>query len=152
VSRHDDARGAKASVDKRLRVVAWEFEVAYTTASANAAKQVATPLPAASERLVARIVALDGTWHRPFTTLELADLQGLIDVETDAEPFALEGRSDSAWRERIGNAVPSPAAQAIAEVMGRALLLAWQGETFELSATTVWVRPMVVAVSVEVPA
>lgn len=67
------------------------------------------------------IRALDGTWHRPFTTLELAALQGMVDLE---ETLELHGTSDSAWRERIGNAVPPPAAQAIAGVMGRTLLLA----------------------------
>lgn len=55
------------------------------------------------------------------------------------------GLSDSAWRERIGNAVPPPAAQAIAGEMGRTLLLAWSGETFQLSSTPVWVRPIAVA-------
>lgn len=31
-------------------------------------------LPAADERLVCRIISTDGTWHRPFTTLDLAAL------------------------------------------------------------------------------
>lgn len=105
-------------------------------------------LPAADFRLVALIRALDGTWHRPFTTLELAALQGLVDPGEDLE---LDGRSDSAWRERIGNAVPGPAAAAIASVMGTTLLLAWAGETFGLSATPVWVRPVAVALSVAQP-
>ena len=52
---------------------------------------------------------------------------------------------DSAWRERIGNAVPPPAAQAIASVMGQTLLLAWSGETFMLNAMPIWVRPVAVA-------
>lgn len=92
------------------------------------------------------IRALDGTWHRPFTTLELAALQGLVDVE---ETLELEGQSDSAWRERIGNAVPPPAAKAIAGVMGRTLLLAWSGETFRLSAEPIWVRDVAGALSVD---
>ncbi|WP_437559325.1 hypothetical protein [Acidithiobacillus sulfuriphilus] len=94
---------------------------------------------------MATIRALDGTWHRPFTTLELAALQGLVDPE---EHLDLEGLSDSAWRERIGNAVPPPAAQAIAGVMGQTLLLAWAGETFMLNAMPIWVRPVTVALSV----
>ena len=102
-------------------------------------------LPSAEERLVARIIAEDGTWHRPFTTLELASLQGLVDPE---EQFELDGLSDSAWRERIGNAVPPPAAAAIASEMGRTLLLAWSGETFALGCTPIWVRPVAVALSV----
>lgn len=102
-------------------------------------------LPAAEDRLVAVIRAMDGTWHRPFTTLELAALQGLVCPEALLE---LDGLSDTAWRERIGNAVPPPAAQAIAETMGRTLLLAWSGEGFALSALPIWVQPMVAALQV----
>ena len=109
--------------------------------------QVEAPgkLPAAADRLVCRIVSEDGTWHRPFTTLELAALQSLVDPE---EMLELDGLSDQAWRERIGNAVPSSAAQAIAHVMGETLLLAWSGETFLLSSQPIWVRPLAVALSV----
>jgi site-specific DNA-cytosine methylase len=102
-------------------------------------------MPAADAKLVARIESLDGTWHRPFTTLELAALQSLVDPE---EQLELDGLSDSAWRERIGNAVPSDAAQAIASEMGRTLMLAASGETFALSMAPVWVRPVVVGLSV----
>jgi len=101
-------------------------------------------MPAQNAKLVAVIRALDGTWHRPFTTLELAALQGLVNPEDHLE---LEGLSDSAWRERIGNAVPPPAAQAIAGVMGQTLLLAWSGETFMLNAMPIWVQPVAVALS-----
>lgn len=102
-------------------------------------------LPAAADKLVARIVAEDGTWHRPFTTLELAALQSLVDPE---EQLELDGLSDQAWRERIGNAVPPAAAKAIAGVMGTTLLLSWSGETFMLSASPIWVRPVAVALAV----
>ncbi len=43
------------------------------------------------------IRALDGTWHRPFTTLDLAALQSLYDPDDyaeAAEQFVLHGRSD----------------------------------------------------------
>ncbi len=63
----------------------------------------------------------------------------------------LDGLSDSAWRERIGNAVPPDAAQAIAETMGRTLLMAWSGESFLLSAEPIWVQPIAVALSVQQP-
>lgn len=102
-------------------------------------------MPAQNTNLVAVIHALDDTWHRPFTTLELAALQGLVDPEDHLE---LEGLSDSAWRERIGNAVPPPAARAIAGVMGQTLLLAWAGETFVLNAMPIWVRPVALALSI----
>lgn len=106
---------------------------------------VKADMPAASDKLVCRIAALDGTWHRPFTTLELAALQSLIDPE---EHLELEGLSDSDWRERIGNAVPPDAAEAIAGVMGTTLLLAMAGETFVLSSAPIWVRPVAVALTV----
>ena len=107
--------------------------------------RIAESLPAPDQKLVARITSEDGTWHRPFTTLELAALQSLIDPE---EQLELDGLSDSAWRERIGNAVPPDAAEAIASEMGRTLLLAWSGETFQLSASPIWVRPMAMALSI----
>lgn len=111
----------------------------------NGRWSVADPrMPQATDKLVAVIRAQDGTWHRPFTTLELAALQSLVDPE---EQLELDGLSDSDWRERIGNAVPPAAAEAIAGVMGTTLLLAWSGETFLLSASPIWVRPVAVALS-----
>lgn len=101
-------------------------------------------LPAANEKTVALIRSLDGTWHRPFTTLELAALQSLVEPE---EYLELDGLSDQAWRERIGNAVPPKAAKAVAEVMGRTLLLAESGETFMLSSTPIWVRSVALALT-----
>jgi site-specific DNA-cytosine methylase len=97
-------------------------------------------LPEPRQNLVAVIQALDGTWHRPFTTLELAALQGLVDVD---EQLELDGLSDMHWRERIGNAVPPPAARAIAGAMGQVLLLTWSGETFAMGNTPIWVQPLV---------
>ncbi len=112
----------------------------------NGRWSVADPrMPAAAEKLVAVIRALDGTWHRPFTTLELAALQSLVEPE---EQLELDGLSDEAWRERIGNAVPPAAAEGIGLVMGTTLLLAWSGETFLLSAAPIWVRPVAVALAV----
>lgn len=94
------------------------------------------------------LVALDETWHRPFTTLELGALQG-FPVELLGTPLVLEGRSHSRWREAVGNAVPPPTAAAIASVMGRALLAAGAGETFTLEATPVWARRVAVLVGME---
>ncbi len=132
-------------------VVPWEGNTGAVSASAsydNGRWAVADPridtLPALNEKTVAMIRALDGTWHRPFTTLELAALQSLVDPE---EVLELDGLNDSAWRERIGNAVPPDAAEAIGEVMGMTLLLAWAGETFVLSAMPIWVQPVAVALT-----
>lgn len=130
-------------------VVGWNGQAGAVSASArqdNGRWSVADPrMPAASDRLTCIITSLDGTWHRPFTTLELAALQSLVDPE---EQLELDGLSDQAWRERIGNAVPPAAAEAIAHVMGTTLLLAAQGETFMLSNMPVWVRPVAVGLSV----
>lgn len=131
-------------------VVPWEGHTGAVSASAchdNGNWSVADPrLPAPTDNLVAVIRALDGTWHRPFTTLELAALQSLIEPE---EFLELDGMSDSAWRERIGNAVPAKAARAIGGVMGTTILLARTGHTFMLSNTPIWVRPVAIALSVK---
>ncbi len=139
-------------------VAAWDKHVGAVSASAchdNGSWSVADPrqLPAANDKLVCRIIAEDGTWHRPFTTLELAALQSLYDPDDYAEaeergaPFQMEGSSDSAHRERIGNAVPRKAARAMAEEIGRAILLSRAGESFQLSSTPIWVRPIVTALA-----
>ncbi|NUO87735.1 MAG: DNA cytosine methyltransferase, partial [Cupriavidus sp.] len=169
IARRDSGQGAFAVADPRpgmqrqagdayltgghYGVVGWHQSSGAVSAAAghdNGRWSVADQrVPAANDKLVAIIRALDGTWHRPFTTLELAALQSLIEPE---EYLELDGLSDQAWRERIGNAVPPDAAQAIAEVMGTTLLLAESGETFQLSSTPVWVRPVAVALSVAQPA
>ncbi|MCG8294284.1 DNA cytosine methyltransferase [Pseudomonas entomophila] len=130
-------------------VVPWDGPAGAVSASAmhdNGRWSVADPrLPAANERLTCVIESLDGTWHRPFTTFELAAIQSLVDPE---EQLELDGLSDQAWRERIGNAVPPAAAEAVADVMGTTLLLVAQGETFVLSSMPIWVRPVAVGLSV----
>lgn len=130
-------------------VVGWNEQCGAVSASArqdNGRWSVADPrMPEANDRLTCVIESLDGTWHRPFTTLELAALQSLVEPE---EQFELDGLSDQAWRERIGNAVPPAAAEAIAHVMGTTLLLAAAGETFMLNSMPIWVRPVAVGLSV----
>ncbi len=134
-------------------VIPWDQPSGAVSAAAchdNGRWSVADPrLPAATDHLVAMILAEDNTWHRPFTTLELAALQSLFDPEDPAEAlaFGLAGDSDQTDREQIGNAVPSDAAQAMASEMGRTLLLAWSGETFQLSCAPVWVRPVAAAIN-----
>ncbi len=103
------------------------------------------PLPDAKDRGVVTIQSLDGTWHRPMTTLELASLQSIVEPE---EYLELDGLSDQAWRERIGNAVPPDAATAIANTMGTTLLLAWSGTGFMLSNVPIWVHQIAVGLSV----
>lgn len=137
-------------------VIPWSEAAKTITGSAqidNGAWAVADPrLPGAPPLFVIRdprkppsgipvIVSADGTWHRPLTTLELAVLQGLPAVHKGA-PLQLHGTSSSGWRERIGNAVPPPAGQAIGERMLIALLQA-DFEAFALAPpdSPVWVEP-----------
>jgi len=145
----DRAKGDHYLTAGHYGVTPWDSPSGAVSAAAghdNGRWSVADPrMPEQTDKLVARIRALDGTWHRPFTTLELAALQSLVDPE---EHLELDGLSDSDWRERIGNAVPPAAAEAIAGVMGVTLLLAWSGETFMLSSMPIWVRPVAMALSV----
>lgn len=164
IARSDTGHGAYAVADPRpanqrqqgdayltnghYGVVAWNANSGAVSAAAghdNGKWSVADPrLPDARKNLVCVIRSTDNTWHRPFTTLELAALQSLVDPE---EKLELDGLSDQAWRERIGNAVPPAAARAIAEEIGRTLLLAWTGQTFALSSTPIWVRDVAVAIA-----
>jgi site-specific DNA-cytosine methylase len=123
-------------------VLSWQDAAASITGSArhdNGAFSVADPRKP-PERLPL-IVAADGTWHRPLTTLELAALQGFPTV-VNGKPLKLDGDASGAWRERIGNAVPPPAAQAVAERMLVCLLQAELGG-FSLASTDtpVWIAP-----------
>lgn len=86
------------------------------------------------------ILAADGTWHRPLTTLELAVLQGLP-THVDGKPLLLSGTSTSEWRRRIGNAVPVQAATAIAEQMLLTMLSSDLGAFSLSSAGGAWVAP-----------
>lgn len=125
-------------------VIPWDHAAGAVTGAAshdNGRNNVADPRLTEETPL---IVALDGTWHRPLTTLELAALQGF-----PTEGLTFDGNATQRHREKIGNAVPPPAAQAIAGVMGQVLLMARSGQTFALSSTPVWVRPVALALTIE---
>lgn len=139
-------------------VLRWDGPAGAVTASGqhdNGAFSVADPrpLPAMKDRPdpVPRIVAIDGSWHRPMTTLDLAALQFGADVAQELMGQPMAGVSHTSWREHIGNAVPIQAAEAIAGVMAETLLRAWTGQRFALSGSPIWVRPLAVALSVESP-
>lgn len=83
------------------------------------------------------IRALDGTWHRPMTTLELAALQG-FPTQIGGDWLKLDGNAHKGWRTRIGNAIPPPAAHAIALEMARTLDASDEG-VFVMSAQRAWV-------------
>jgi len=98
-------------------------------------------LPEPDERCSPLIISLDGTWHRPFTTLELAVLQSFpVDMVLDG--------TKKQRREWIGNAVPPRTAKVIGDEMAMTLLLAWAGEAATLSTRPVWVSPLAMALSV----
>jgi site-specific DNA-cytosine methylase len=91
------------------------------------------------------IIAADGTWHRPLTKLELAALQS-FPLRVNGKPLMLSnmrlprGALHTSDVERIGNAVPPPAARAIAERMLVTLAESALG-TFSLSGEQLWVTP-----------
>lgn len=86
------------------------------------------------------IIALDGTWHRPLTTYELAMLQSFPSHMPNGQPFQLAGKSDRRWRQRIGDAVPPDSAEAWGVVILKALLPARAG-LWAMGATDIWVEP-----------
>lgn len=124
-----------------LGVISWQEAAAIITGNArhdNGAFAVADPRKPPKQPVV--IIAADGTWHRPLTTLELAALQGLPSV-LDGEPLQLAGRRVASWRERIGNAVPVDAGEAIATTILKALLAAALGTWFlSPCGEPIWVR------------
>lgn len=85
------------------------------------------------------VLAEDGTWHRPLTTLELAVLQG-FPAKVNGEWLQLDGNAKKDWRQRIGNAVPPPAAEAIARNCLATLAAAANGLML-LSNDPIWVAP-----------
>ena len=149
----DIQSGAQSIADPRLScsprsgtmgVQAWD-EPGKTVIGAGdihaGATAVADPrIPKDTEQGTWVIIAPDGTWHRPLTTLELAALQGFSLTLSDGSPLTLTGKSDARWREAIGNAVPPPAARAIAEQILPSLMASTLGEWF-LGATGIWVIP-----------
>ncbi len=140
--------GAYAVADVRLGcepragaygVMGWQDAAGTITGSAdvdNGRFSVADPRKPPPSPVV--IVARDGTWHRPLTTLELALLQGLP-ATVDGRPLVLGG-SVSVQRKHIGNAVPVDTARAIAGQMLRTLVASDEAGMF-LSSSSIWVAP-----------
>jgi hypothetical protein len=85
------------------------------------------------------LISEDGTWHRPLTILERAALQG-FDATLDGAPLTLTGKNRSCWSVRIGDAVPPPAAEAMAEQFLLTLVYADAGAFALSSGGGVWVR------------
>lgn len=172
-----DARRDNWKGTEHYGVKAWDQTADPVTASGrydNGRHSVADPrevalecepilMPNPNDRLVCRIIATDNTWHRPFTTLDLAALQSLFEPEEiffteETEhgevwrcrtPFDLDATSDVTKREWIGNMVPGAAATGIANTIGETILLADQGESFFLSMQEIWAKPGALALAVD---
>lgn len=99
-------------------------------------------IPEDTEKGVYLIIALDGAWHRPLTTFELAMLQSFSRFLPDGRPFQLENCSDAKAREYIGNAYPPDAAEASCVSILLALAKADAKIEFELSNDFIWVTPI----------
>lgn len=89
--------------------------------------------------LAPAIIAPDGTWHRPLTTMELAVIQSLPAV-LGGKPLVLHGGSDKLRREHIGNGIPRAAAEAWGRQLLEALLRSAMGEGFRLVGSDFWVQ------------
>ena len=72
----------------------------------------------------------------------------------DAIPATADAMNTMRLQEKAkakADAEAKAAAQAIAEQIGRTLLLAWTGQTFALGSTPIWVRDVAVAVALTLP-
>lgn len=121
-----------------LRVIRWG-EVAPTIIGAATSYQgfnVADPRPMKAPPI---IIADDGTWHRPLTTLELGALQDLPVRDRSGAWLVLPGTQEQ-QRRLIGNCVPPGAAEAMATTALRCLLVS-DADVVELSCDPVWVGP-----------
>lgn len=150
----DVGQGAYSVADLRVNdcyrgtygVMGWQDAASTITGNARVdAGRFAVADPRKPPSVPVVIMAADGTWHRPLTTLELALLQGLP-ARVNGQPLVLAGSSSGAWRERIGNLVPPAAARAVAEQMLVTLVHA-DASAFALSGSLeVWVDPRTSAV------
>lgn len=126
------------------RVLSWDEAAATITGSLNidnGAAAIADPRidPDRPPPFTPLIIAADGTWHRPLTTLELAALQGLPLVHC-GRPLKLAGSSHTRWREAIGNLIPPPSARAVGDQLLLALLVSKLG-AWTMSPNEIWVAP-----------
>lgn len=100
-------------------------------------------VPEADERLTCVIESLNGTWDRPFTTLERRCKDWWNPSRCSARRLERSGVAGT-----DGNAVPPAAAEVIALVMGATLLLAAAGETFMFNSLPIWVCPITLGLSI----
>lgn len=139
ISSSTTGEGAYAVADQRIPMGGYESTEA---------------LPDGNDSLVAVIIARDGTWHRPFTTLDLACLQSIIDPEEvmNSEGDLLLGANQEDLRLWIGNAVPAASAKGMADTIGEVLLMAETGTTFQLSSRDIWCKPLGISLTMDTTA
>lgn len=132
-------------------VVRWDETSPTVTGSAshdNGAYSVADPRDPRA-KCNPWIWSLDGTRHRPMTTLDMVALQGF--PPEDILGLRLGG-SDALIREHVGNGVPVASAQGIASTMLGTLLLARLGHAFALSSAPIWVdRSFAIGLAADLP-
>lgn len=127
-----------------FKVMPWDEPsnamTAHTDIHAGAAAVADPRIPGPDERGIWIIMALDGTWHRPITTFEMAMLQGLPQI-LNGKPLELPGNSDARWREWIGNMVPVPAATAMGNALLATMMPNYAGDWhWDIDGNDVWVR------------
>jgi site-specific DNA-cytosine methylase len=125
-------------------VMDWDEPAKTVTASGDihaGAAAVADPrIPGPDDRGIYIIIAVDGTWHRPITTYEMAMLQGFPRTMKDGTPFELIDCSDGKAREYIGNAVPVQTATAIGNALLETLMPNLLGDVhWGFSNLKIWV-------------
>lgn len=121
-------------------VMTWEQAASTITGHCNIGNmKAAIADPRKPPPFTPYIVAADGTWHRPITTLECGALQSFLEY-VPIERFTLDGSSHSQWREWIGNAVPPAAAHRLGERMLYTLLAADLGGFALEGDLAVWVE------------
>lgn len=129
-----------------FKVMPWDEPSNAMTASGDVhagAAAVADPrIPEPNDRGVWIIIAVDGTWHRPITTFEMAMLQGFPQL-VNGKPLELPGNSDAKWREWIGNAVPVQSATAIGNALLATMMPNYEGDWyFDIDWNDIWVQPV----------
>lgn len=151
----DEASGAVTGADGRQRATERRRPAACEVDRPATGVRVGRPLRRRVRLYATRdrperpplVVALDGTYHRPFSTLELGALQGY--------PWewlwgtGLSGEPDGRCREWIGNLVPPPASQAIGSTMAETILLSMAEQSMSLHGRPVWVMPIAVALAID---
>lgn len=147
-----DVRTGKEYFGHTYEVTDWDGQAGTVTSAhspSNGGKVVADPRGEVMEFWAHDEGPVILTWdfkrqrwarHRPVVTLELGLFQGLPLYMENGAVLNLSGKSDARKRERIGNMVPPPAAQAILEIFLVTLMCGLE-KVFDFSMGKVWFSP-----------